>query len=106
MNKIAYIVICRIKNKEKVDEWLSWLRDGHIAEVLAGGASDAKITRLDDDESKDICFEIFYHFASREAFDDYIAHHAPRLRAEGAERFSEEDGFFYSRKIGEVIYES
>lgn len=104
MNKIAYTVTCRIKDEQKAEEWLAWLRDGHIAEVLAGGTNDAEIIRLDDDGESGSCFEILYYFETRELFDDYVANRAPRLRAEGLARFPEEDGFIYSRKIGEVIY--
>ena len=50
------------------DEWLRWLRDGHVAEVLAGGATHAKIVELDS-AGAGRSFEVRYRFPSREAFD-------------------------------------
>jgi hypothetical protein len=101
---IAYTVQCRIEKAEKAAEWLNWLRGGHIADVLAGGAESAEIVQMDREPGEaDHVFEIRYRFASRETYEHYIAHHAPALRAEGLKRFPPEDGFSYKRSVGEFI---
>jgi hypothetical protein len=100
MATIAYTVAAVFADGAVADEWLRWLREGHIADVLAGGASDAEIVELEATNERS--FEIRYHFSSREAFDRYIRDHAPRLRAEGLERFSVDRGIQYRRSVGVV----
>ena len=79
---IAYTVAATFSDYGLAEEWLRWLEAGHIAEVLAGGASDAEIVVLDEPS---LTYEVRYHFPSREAFANYEKEHAPRLRAEGLE---------------------
>jgi hypothetical protein len=99
MATIAYTVAATFTNAGLAEEWLGWLRDRHIADVLAGGASDAEIIELEGPERS---FEIRYHFASRERFDRYLRDDAPRRRAEGLERFPVEKGITYRRSVGVV----
>jgi hypothetical protein len=56
-----------------------WLRDRHIADVLAAGAQSAKLYV----HAGECAIEITYTFDSREAFEAYERDHAPRLRADG-----------------------
>jgi hypothetical protein len=97
---IAYTVAASFTAAAVADEWLRWLREGHVADVLAGGAERAVIVRLDGPGRE---FEVRYEFPSREAFDRYLADHAPRLRAEGLARFPPERGVAYRRSVGEVL---
>ena len=99
MATIAYTVAATFADSALAEEWLGWLNERHIADVLAGGASDAEIVELEGPERS---FEIRYHFASRELFDRYLLEHAPRLRAEGLERFPVEKGVRYHRTAGVV----
>lgn len=99
MATLAYTVAVTFQDRVLADEWLQWLTDGHIAEVLAGGARDAEIIELDGATPS---FEIRYHFPSREVFAQYEKEHAPRLRAEGLQRFPVEKGVTYRRSIGVV----
>jgi len=105
MSAIAYTVICTIRDKDKAQEWLRWLWDGHIAEVLAGGASRAEIVRLDAEPGQDSgeTYEIRYIFNNRGIFEEYLERHAPRLREEGLKRFPPEDGFTYRRTLGDIM---
>lgn len=105
MGEIAYTVSATIADPEKAQEWLSWLRGGHIAEVLKGGATEAVIVRLDPeaDAGGAVTYEIQYKFPDRAVFESYLAHHAPRLRSEGLALFPPEAGFVYSRRIGEIL---
>jgi hypothetical protein len=102
MAEIAYTVTATFPDPEVADAWLRWLRDGHIAAVLAGGASSAHIVALD---APALCYEVLYRFPSREAFDRYEKDHAPRLRAEGLSLFPLERGIAYRRSVGIITDE-
>ena len=96
---IAYTVAVTFSNPGLAEDWLRWLMEGHIADVLAGGATDAEIVALD---GPDHAYEVRYHFPSREAFALYEKEHAPRLRAEGLARFPVDKGITYRRSVGVV----
>jgi hypothetical protein len=102
MPTIVYTVYIMFTDHALADAWLRWLTEGHIAEVLAGGAMDAEIVELDS-TTPERCFAIRYHFASRETFAVYERDHAPRLRAEGLSRFPAEKGVTYRRTVGTVV---
>ena len=101
---IPYTVRAYFQDRAVADEWIAWLRDGHLADVIAGGALDAEVLRMDADGAAgpEVRCEARYHFPSQEVFDAYVCHHAPRLRAEGLSRFPPERGVRYERTIGEV----
>jgi len=106
MNKIAYTVICAITDKQKAAAWLKWLQDGHIQDVIAGGATQATIVQIDNTDNKDdtkTTYEVRYTFSDRATYDAYICDHAPRLRDDGLKRFPPESGFSYNRTVGEII---
>lgn len=106
---IAYTVTAEFDDARVADEWIAWLRDGHLAEVIAGGALSATIVRTDGDVSSSasggavVRCEVRYHFASRESFRRYEQQHAPRLRADGLLRFPPHRGIKMRRSIGEVV---
>lgn len=108
MPQISYTVSVTIRHETKEKEWLEWMENGHIQDVIAGGAAGAEIIRLerDDKDTPGATYEIRYTFASREVFDTYLERHAPRLRQEGLERFPPEDGFTYRRSVGNIIAQS
>ncbi len=98
-----YSVACRfsVVDRELPGKWIAWLKEGHIADVIACGARSAEIIELDDSMPH---FEIRYEFDNRKAFDDYLANHAPRLRAEGLERFPLDLGLEFKRSTGNVVF--
>lgn len=96
---IAYTVAVTFADARLVEPWLHWLRDGHLAEVLAGGASHAEVVARDGPTP---AFEVRYRFPSREVFEHYEHTHAPRLRAEGLRLFPESSGVCYQRSVGVV----
>jgi antitoxin (DNA-binding transcriptional repressor) of toxin-antitoxin stability system len=100
MEEIVYTVTATLPNSQVADEWLAWLRDGHIAEILAEGATSAEIIALDQ---PDLTYEVRYRFPSRQAFERYEQKIAPRLRAEGLKRFPPEKGISYRRSTGTVL---
>ena len=105
MTQITYTVSVSIMFESKAEEWLEWLKNGHIDDVRKGGAASAEIVKLDphDEAQRETIYEIRYRFADRSTFDDYLENHAPRLRREGLEKFPLEDGFKYSRSVGEIL---
>ena len=97
----AYTVACTFDDPAVANEWIGWLRDEHLAEVLAAGALDAEVIRVDGQLTR--C-EVRYHFTSREAFAAYERDHAPRLRAAGLQLFPTSRGLKYERSAGEVSF--
>jgi len=97
----TYTVSCTFQTDSIAQEWIAWLRDEHLADVLKAGALDAEVVRIDGPTIK---AEVRYHFASREAFTTYDRDQAPRLRAEGLKRFPPERGLFYERSTGESLF--
>ncbi len=100
---IAYTVACTFDDAAVGEAWVAWLRDGHLDEVCAAGALDARIVQLDGPAPR---YEVRYHFADRAAFDAYEAGPAAGLRAEGLARFPPERGVAYARSVGEVVGEA
>lgn len=99
MSVIRYTVGVTFPDERTAERWLRWLRDGHVAEVLAGGATRAEVVRLD---GSGIEYEVQYHFPDRAAFERYERDDAPRLRAEGLQLFPTEQGIRYRRNTGLV----
>ena len=102
MSAIRYTVEVAFPDEEVAERWLNWMRAGHAAEVLAGGATAAEIVRRDGPV---IEYEARYSFSSREAFDRYEREHAPRLRSAGLRLFPTEHGIHYHRTTGVVMAE-
>ena len=103
---IAYTVVAEFDDAELLKQWLDWLKNGHLADVCASGATDAEAIALDSVSSGGRTVyrgEARYHFATREDFAAYERHHAPRLRAEGLRRFPTERGVRYRRAVAEVV---
>ena len=92
-----YTVSAEFTTQATAAEWLHWLKEGHIQEVLACGATAAEIVHLDDAVT---AYEIRYVFPDRETYVRYRDEHAPRLQAEGLERFPESSGVQYQRSTG------
>ena len=103
----SYTVYTTFADPRLADQWLRWLREGHIAEVIERGALDAEIIEIDPTPGATSAgpraFEVRYHFPSRESFAAYERDHAPRLRAEGLKLFPVERGVSYRRATGQVV---
>lgn len=80
------------------DSYRAWLA-GHIKEILAlPGFLGAQSFDVQQDEISDsvaICVQ--YGLQSQAALNDYLQHHAARLRADGVEKFG--DSFRASRRV-------
>jgi hypothetical protein len=82
----VYVVRLAMSSPEEAARMLEWLEGGHCREVCEGGASDAEVILLEGGEGQTL--EVRYGFEDRAAFERYERDHAPRLRAEGVERFA------------------
>lgn len=84
--------------REIESAYRAWLVK-HIAEILAlPGFLDAQCFDVQQDAGTDtfaICMQ--YRLESQAALDDYLAQHAPRLRADGIEKFG--NRFTASRRV-------
>ena len=71
------------------DQWLLWMRETHIPEVLATGKFlSAKICKvLVEEEMGGLTYSVQYTAPDKEALQRYYAEDAPRLRKEAMARF-------------------
>ncbi len=101
-----YAVVATCPTGAVAAQYLEWLIDeGHLQAVRDAGALTAEAVRLDPPPNAPptpIRVLSLYTFAGRNEFDQYERDHAPRLRAEGAEKFGK-SGITFTRETGEVI---
>ena len=85
------------------EDWLKWLREEHIPEVLGTGCFEEAtlLQLLDTDESEGPTYAIQYKAADREAVDRYLEVHAQALRAKGTTRWGNQ--FVAFRSLLKVI---
>jgi len=99
MTPVFYEVTAAIQDLSILDDWVRWMGDEHLADVVAAGATRGRLIRIDGPTATFVCQ---YEFASRGALDRYLSEHAPRLRAEGTARFDAEQ-VAYSRHTGDIL---
>lgn len=87
MSMVVYEVSVDVDAAIRAD-YLQWL-DGHVAEILAlPGFTGADVFEVVDPADGDllrVCMQ--YRLVDADALASYLREHAPRLRAEGVERF-------------------
>ncbi len=73
------------------EEWLHWMQHAHIPDMLATGKfSSAKMAKvLVEEETGGTTYSVQYHTDSKETLQRYYQQDAPRLRADGLERFAD-----------------
>jgi hypothetical protein len=106
MYQTHYAVTAFCPSSEAAAAYLDWLVDGgHLRDVLEAGAESARAIRLDpfpNAPPTPIRVVSVYTFKDRSAFEAYEREHAPRLRAEGLEKFKDV-GLRFQREIGEIV---
>ena len=99
--QFLYSVRSTFTNAAVRAEFIAWLRDGHLADVVKAGALDAELFEFElgaDAPAGAIAdVETRYHFASRAAFDAYANGPAIPLRAQGAAKFPPSRGMVMTR---------
>ncbi len=98
--RILYSVTATLPDEPTAVEYIAWLEDGHVDQVVEAGAHSGMIIRI---EGAPIRVRTQYVFSTRETFDRYVERDAPGLRADGLKRFPPERGITFSRDIGEIV---
>lgn len=70
-------------------EWEQWMKEEHMPELMTTGLfTDYKLCRLlEQDEMEGITYVAQYFCKDIEAYNTYIADHAPLMREKGFKRF-------------------
>lgn len=81
-----------------VEEWLRWMREEHIAEVLATGCFlEAKMFKLlDQDDTEGPTFIVQYSCNKKIDYLKYKKEYAPALQEKGAVKFGNKVAAFRS----------
>lgn len=84
---IVYNVTVNIDG-EVHDEWLSWMKDEHIPDVMSTGLfTDSRMCRVLADDDGGITYAIQYTAADMAHYERYRDGHAARLQAKTQARF-------------------
>lgn len=102
MSAMAYAVTATLPDEATRERYISWLRSGHLDEVIKAGAETAVIVILEEPATP-LQVQTRYTFRTRDAYERYIAHHAPPLRAEGLKMFPPSSGVSFSRTTGRIL---
>ena len=86
-----YIYNVTINIEESVEkEWLRWMQEKHIPEVLATGKfSEAKMSQVLVEEEIGVTYSVQYTTDSKETLERYYSDDAERLRQEGMQLFGD-----------------
>ena len=87
---ILYNVTLKVANEVHSD-WLPWMQDVHIPEVMATGHFlDYRMSRLlEVDDSQGPTYSIQYRLANQQHLHDYQENFAPALQKDHVERYGE-----------------
>lgn len=82
-----YVVYAEVDAEAEV-EWVAWMREHHVAEVVRTGYFDnALMLRVEGSVGSRPAYRMIYSAADAAAIDAYLAGPAARLRAEHQARF-------------------
>lgn len=87
------------------DEWLNWMKEVHIPEVMKTGKFlNNKICRLiDAEEEGGLTYAIQYTAESLMKYEEYVKNHADELQKEHTEKYAGKFGAF--RTLLKVVHE-
>lgn len=87
---IIYSVTVKI-DLDVHDEWINWMKQEHIAEVLATGkfVQHRFHKVLVQDESDGITYNVQYYAHTMQDYFEYRDEHAPSLQQKGSVRFKD-----------------
>jgi hypothetical protein len=70
------------------DEWLSWMRQQHIPDVMSTGCFlESRISRVHGEEEGGITYAVSYVSPNQATMDIYQNEYSPRLQAEHTTRY-------------------
>jgi hypothetical protein len=66
------------------DAWVKWMKEKHIPDVMSSGCfTEYRFVRvLEIDESEGPTYAVQYFAPTKEQYENYLQHHAPKLRNE------------------------
>lgn len=84
-------------------EWLEWLKEEHIPEVMATGCfQDYTLLKLlEVDESEGPTYAVQYKAESKAAYNQYIEKHASALRQKSFDKWG--DRFIAFRTVMQIV---
>lgn len=87
---MLYLVFVNV-DTDRNHEWFRWMRDKHVADVLATGCfADAVMVRdRDADTATQTSYQIHYRAHSEQAFERYQRDFGPALRDEHTALFGD-----------------
>lgn len=99
---ILYNITVNI-NHDVHDDWLSWMREVHMPDVMKTGLfTEKRLCRLyGDEDSGGVTYSVQYVCRSMEDYEAYQHAYAPDLQAEHASRYR--DKFVAFRSLLEII---
>lgn len=100
---IAYTVTARFEDLDVAEDFVDWLRLGHMQAVVGGGADRAEVVRWMEPAEEQHTVTVRYRFPDRSTFERYVSEHAPVLQEEGLERFPPSRGVTFNRTVGEIL---
>jgi hypothetical protein len=85
------------------EDWLSWLKEEHIPEVLQTGCfvKHQLVKLMDADESESITYAVQYYAENKMQLDLYLEQYAAALRQKGIDLWG--NRFITFRTIMEVV---
>jgi hypothetical protein len=90
MSEVIYNVTVNV-SEEIHQEWLSWIKEIHIPEVLKTGQfSKATFLRVHALEKGGITYAIQYLAPSMEHYERYLKDYAPKLQAKTQDAYSDQ----------------
>jgi hypothetical protein len=99
-----FIYNVTIKVKAQIQqEWLAWLQDVHIPEVLETGCFyDATILQLlDVDDTEGPTYAVQYNAESKAAYNQYMEKYAAELRQKSYDKWG--DAFIAFRSFMQIV---
>lgn len=85
------------------DEWVDWMKQVHIPEVMATGRFiENKMSRVLGEEEGGVTYAIQYLAPDMEAYHRYVHEDAPKLQEEHSQKYK--DKFVAFRTILEVVH--
>jgi hypothetical protein len=90
MTAVIYNVTVNVSDN-RVDEWLSWMRQEHIPAMLSTGLfSNATLVKVIGVEQGGKTFAVQYRSDSMQDYERYEEEHAQKIQARSAELFGED----------------
>ena len=99
---IIYNVTIKV-DKRIHDEWLPWMKDVHIKDVINTGCFTHAVMLhlIEADDREGITYAIQYHAESKAMYNRYIEKYSEEMRKKGIEKWG--DKFIAFRTVMQVV---